>query len=93
MPPVAEREQVLFECERRTSIIAAAEKQIERGLLRSTRLRQSILKRAFEGKLVPQDPQDEPTPVLLERIKAEREASARNGQVSNKPRRARKADR
>ena len=36
-------------------------------------LRQSILKKAFEGKLVPQDPNDEPANVLLERIKAEKE--------------------
>jgi len=38
-------------------------------------LRQSILKKAFEGKLVPQDPNDEPANVLLARIKAEREKS------------------
>jgi len=36
------------------------------------RLRQSILKRAFEGRLVPQDPNDEPAEKLLERIKAEK---------------------
>jgi type I restriction enzyme S subunit len=36
------------------------------------RLRQSVLKRGFEGKLVPQDPNDEPASVLLERIRAER---------------------
>jgi type I restriction enzyme S subunit len=35
-------------------------------------MRQSILKTAFEGKLVPQDPTDEPAEKLLERIKAEK---------------------
>ncbi|MDO8587549.1 MAG: hypothetical protein Q7T82_10975 [Armatimonadota bacterium] len=33
------------------------------------RLRQAILKRAFEGKLVPKDPNDEPARVLLARVK------------------------
>ena len=41
---------------------------------RCQRLRQSILKWAFEGKLVDQDPNDEPAAVLLGRIQAERAA-------------------
>ena len=43
-------------------------------LRKTTVLRQSILKRAFEGRLVPQDPADEPASVLLERIRAEQDA-------------------
>ena len=41
-------------------------------LVRAARLRQAILKKAFEGKLVPQDPNDEPASVLLERLRAAR---------------------
>jgi type I restriction enzyme S subunit len=49
-------------------------------LARAQRLRQAVLKRAFEGKLVPQDPNDEPASVLLNRIRGEREAAlALNG--------------
>jgi type I restriction enzyme S subunit len=41
-------------------------------LKRAEKLRQSILKQAFRGKLVEQDPNDEPAAKLLERIKAEK---------------------
>lgn len=48
---------------------------IDRQLARSAGLRQAILKHAFEGKLVPQDPNDEPASALLERIRAGREST------------------
>ena len=48
------------------------EQLIEAELLRSDALRRSILQRAFSGQLVPQDANDEPAALLLERIRAEK---------------------
>ena len=48
-------------------------------LTRAERLRQSILKDAFSGKLVPQDPNDEPANVLLEKIRDAKEEQQPKG--------------
>jgi type I restriction enzyme S subunit len=72
LPYIDEQVQIASEVSTKISQIDAAEVQIEHGLLRAARLRQSILKRAFEGKLVPQDPKDEPASALLERLRASR---------------------
>jgi type I restriction enzyme S subunit len=69
LAPLAEQSLVVGEVERRFSIAQESESQIDANLKRSSRLRQSILKRAFEGKLVPQDLNDEPVSLLLERIR------------------------
>ena len=80
IPPVAEQEQIVAEAERRLSVVAETEAQLEAELKRAERLRQSILKQAFAGKLVPQDPEDEPASVLLERIRSQRRVGADTGQ-------------
>jgi len=72
LPPTTEQRAIADEVERRLSVIDDLERAVEQSLKRAERLCQSILKRAFEGKLVPQDPSDEPASVLLEHIKAEK---------------------
>ena len=58
--------------------IDQCERTIANSLQHGEALRQSILKRAFSGRLVPQDPRDEPASVLLNRIRAEREKAMKN---------------
>lgn len=75
LPPAAEQRRIVQEVERLFEEAGVVEVAANSGLQRAERLRQSVLKRAFEGRLVPQDPTDEPAAVLLKRIHAERQAS------------------
>lgn len=86
LPPAEEQRRIVRESDRRLSLVSQVAIQLQISQLRLARLRQSILKWAFEGRLVDQDPTDEPASVLLERIRAER-ASA----TDIPPRRARRA--
>ena len=78
-----EQQLIVAEIESRLSICDKIEESIEQSLKQSEALRQSILKKAFEGKLVPQDPNDEPASVLLDRINVERQKN----NPESKPRR------
>jgi type I restriction enzyme S subunit len=83
LPPPEEQARIVAEVERQFSFIEACEGTVDTAIARSAGLRRSVLKAAFEGRLVPQDPSDEPASVLLERIAPERAApkSARRGQA------------
>ena len=70
---IDEQIQILSEIEQQISEIDATESNIDAQIERAKTLRQSILKKAFSGQLVPQDPSDEPASKLLARIQAEKE--------------------
>jgi type I restriction enzyme S subunit len=72
--PPEEQARIVAEVERQMSFVEACEHAVNAGLARSAALRRSVLKAAFEGRLVPQDPADEPASVLLDRVRAERAA-------------------
>lgn len=72
LPPLNEQRRIVERLEHDESTIAVAEATLEREQKRIRRLRQAILKWAFEGKLVDQDPTDEPADRLVARIRAER---------------------
>lgn len=72
LPTLDEQKQIVAEIEKRFEVADEAERIINENLEKAEQLKQSILKKAFEGRLVPQDLSDTPASVLLEQIKSER---------------------
>ena len=73
IPTLDEQNQIVREIEKRFEVADEVERVITENLEKAEHLKQSILKKAFEGRLVPQDPTDQPAAVLLEKIKSEKE--------------------
>ena len=78
-----EQRRLVGQVESLLSVVDENDSEIETALLRCAALRQSILKKAFTGQLVTQDPNDEPASALLERIRAEK-AEREKGHKNNK---------
>jgi len=70
VPSLEQQKRIVEDAEAKFSIIESLENLVEYKIDNVTKLRNSIFKQAFEGKLVPQDPNDEPASELLKRIKA-----------------------
>ena len=77
LPTLEEQQEIVQMLNVRLSEISQFQNQLNPEFSRVTALRQSILKDAFAGKLVPQDPSDEPAAELLARIRASRPAPVR----------------
>ncbi|MGE8179100.1 restriction endonuclease subunit S [Pseudomonas fluorescens] len=82
IPPLNEQSEVVRRIEQLFAFADQLEAKVASAKSRIDHLTQSILAKAFRGELVPQDPNDEPASVLLERIKAQRAAApkAKRGQ-------------
>jgi type I restriction enzyme S subunit len=78
VPSLEVQSHILEEVERCLSIEAEVSQVVSTQGTRQIALREGILRTAFEGLLVPQDPSDEPASALLERIKHERSSSSQS---------------
>ncbi|RAS24585.1 MULTISPECIES: restriction endonuclease subunit S [unclassified Pseudomonas] len=83
LPPLSEQSEIVCRIEKLFSLVDQLEKKVNEAKTRIDRLTQSILAKAFRGELVPQDPNEEPASLILERIRAQHVAAP-------KPKRGRK---
>jgi type I restriction enzyme S subunit len=75
LPPLPEQQEIVRRVESLFKLADQLEARYQKAKAYVDKLTQSILAKAFRGELVPQDPNDEPASVLLERIKKEKEAA------------------
>jgi type I restriction enzyme S subunit len=79
LPPLGEQNAIVERADELFSGTKAVDTQVRDGLRIAAAQRQNILRAAFAGQLVPQDPNDEPASVLLERIRAGRQNAQAHG--------------
>ena len=81
LPPLAEQQRIVSAIEQWFSLIDILENAKDDLQTSIAKAKSKILDLAIRGKLVPQDPNDEPASVLLERIRAEKERLIKEGKI------------
>ena len=81
LPPIEEQKEIIRRLESQTSMIDHLEEDITSSIGRLNTLRQSILRRAYVGRLASQDPNDEPASTLLDRIRIAKNAKNPRAQL------------
>jgi type I restriction enzyme S subunit len=89
VPPLPEQEEIVHRVHELFALADQLEARYAKAKAHVEKLTQAILAKAFRGELVPQDPNDEPASVLLDRIRAERPSQTRGRQRSGTPRQTR----
>ena len=77
VPHIEEQNEIVKKLDYFFSVFQILDNTTDELVNKTEILRNSILKQAFEGKLVPQDPNDEPAEILLEKIKKQMPAKTR----------------
>lgn len=85
---IEEQRQIASVLKNTLSLATQMEADINRQLKKAAALRQMILKKAFSGQLVAQDPKDEPASILLKRIKTQKVAQSQSDKLRKERRRA-----
>lgn len=81
LPPCREQEEVVKALDSQLAALDEQASQVETSLNQTSAQRQGILRAAFAGQLVPQDPNEEPAVFLLERIRSERAKQSKRPKV------------
>lgn len=83
LPPLEEQHRIAAELDRHFSFLERLDSELSNAWAQTSGLRQAVLHRAFQGKLVPQDHNDEPASALLERIQVARAQGTSGQSASN----------